>query len=725
MERLLVGSPARVLVASLLVILFCSSGLYRTTIDTSVDNVLPGSHPLNRDLEDFKKTFGSDEKIIIGVKSDDLFSPSMVAFLTELSTAVSQLPEVAKVVSLANLKVPYSQDGRLYFKPAVETEPELLLSHPLFRSTLVSDDGKATLLQLYPDGEWSPDFPGRLLSKIKEMSDDRAELFIAGLPVIEQEVVESIYHDLFSLPLVVGLVLILFLLFIWRDFICTALCLGGVLLTLTGTLGLMGWASKPITVLTPVLPPLLMAGAVASGAHVLSAMKKYGSTDLKSVLQVVFSPCLFAALTTGVGFGSLVFNPVVQVKEFGFFALTGIFLSFFIVYGIITPLACLIKIKMGTERSHPFIEAVLYRLNHQTQKFSRTVVIVFSSIMCVLFIFLPGLKVDISVFDNVDQNGEVYRGYQFFQEHFSGVSTLEIDLKIESGVITQPSIINGMQELADELEKDARVNRVISVAELVNYMQEVVSSKSDGSELTEKSIGRLLFLYKLAGYSVVVDDLINRQRDRARLSIMVGNLSAKEFYSLSEKVKRLLRSSFPPDVTVKATGTIEMYSQLNRQLFKGLVTSLVTAFVLIGLLLVIFLRTIHLGLIAFLPNAFPLLIIYGTMRLFDLPIDIQTAMVGCISLGISVDGTVHFLHNYKRASKKDAPAAVVGRIWQTIGVPVFIATLALIAAFFVLVFSSFRPIQLFGILSTLGLIAALGADLVYLPALLLSRIRSS
>ena len=95
-------------------------------------------------------------------------------------------------------------------------------------------------------------------------------------------------------------------------------------------------------------------------------------------------------------------------------------------------------------------------------------------------------------------------------------------------------------------------------------------------------------------------------------------------------------------------------------------------------------------------------------------------MVGCISLGISVDGTVHFLHNYKGISPTIHQATRVRRVWISIGVPVLIATLTLIVAFSILTISSFRPIRIFGILSVLGLISAFWADLVYLPALLLS-----
>ena len=713
--------PGKVLAVSLALIILCSTGLYRLTIDTSVDGVLPESHPLVRELQGFKKAFVSDDKIIIGVKTDDLFAPDSIAFLQNLSTTLSRLPEVAKVIGLPTLKVPYGLNNQLFFKRALETDPDLLTSHPLFQSTLISSDGKATLLQLYPDGEWPSDFPSRLLSLIKEMSDDKTELYIAGVPVIEQEMIKSIYHDLFFLPPIVALVLAIFLMIIWRDSVCIGCCLSSVLLTLTATLGMMGWSSMPVTVLTPVLPPLLMAATVAAAAHVLSALKKFGSTDLTSVCEGVFSPCLFAALTTGAGFGSLVFNPVVQVKEFGVFAMVGILISFFIVFGCVVPLACILKIKKGKTRSYPFMEKVLHRLNNHTRHYNRAIVLIFSSIMLVFLVFLPGIKVDITVFDNLDYDGEVYRGYQFFQNHFSGVSTLELDLKSEDGLILEPQILTAMLNLGEELRKDERVNSTVSIADFIQYLHGLVSPQTRIGDQSAAGIGHLLFLYRLAGYGIVVSDYITQERDRARLTVMVGNISAKDFFTLSEKVKRLARAHLPESVKIKATGTVEMYSQLNQQLFAGLIKSLGTAFILIGILLIVFLRSVALGLIAFLPNAFPLIIIYGTMRFLGLPIDAQTAMVGCISLGISVDGTVHFLHNYQSTPATIKHSVRIHQVWLSTGIPVLIATLTLTVVFLILAVSSFRPIRIFGLLSALGLISALWADLVYLPALLLNR----
>lgn len=711
--------PGLVLAFSLAFILLFSIGIYRITIDTSLDGVFSETNPLVLELKDFKKTFASDNKILIGVETAHLLSQKNVAFLRKLSTQLTEFPEVAKVVGLPTLKVPYGQNNKLSFKPALKTDPEILLAHPLFRSTLISTDKHATLLQLYPEGgEWPPDFPRRLASFIRELSSDTTHLYLAGVPILEQEIVESIYHDLFFLPPIVGLVLIAFLIFIWHDFACTILCLGAVSLTLTTTLGIMGWSSHPITVLTPVMPPLLMAATFASAAHILSAIKKIGSDNLPSVFARVFSPCLFAALTTGAGFGSLIFNPVIQVKTFGFFSMLGIFISFLVVFGCIVPMACILKIPQGKTRSFIFLEKFLTRLNTLTKKSYLSIVFAFSSVMVMLLLFLPGLKVDISVFDNIDSGGEAYRGYQFFQNNFNGVATLELDLQSKDGLIIDPQILAGMLALGTELKKDARVNGVISIADFIVYLQGLVSPQTDISDQSGAELNQLLFLYRLSGYGIVIDEYISTKRDRSRLTVMVGNMSAGEFFTLSEKVQKLARAHLPENVQITATGSVEMYSQLNRQLFSGLVKSLGAAFIVVGVLLVLFLRSTILGMLAFLPNVFPLIIIYGTMRLFNLSLDAQTAMIGCISLGISVDGTVHLLHNHRSICTTTNPVGNIDKVWLSIGVPVLIATLILIVVFSLLCISSFRPIRIFGILSALGLVSALLADLLYLPALL-------
>lgn len=718
LEKMAARYPWILLLSTFIFVAALSGGMFKLQVDTSVERILTPDHPFMQGLEEFKRNFINDKKIIIGIEDPALLEKEGKEFLKDLAHTIAALPEVEKVLGLPNLKVPNAQGSKaLSFKPALDIDPSLLSSHPLLGGTFISNDCTATVLQLYPKGEWQRDFPDRLLSMLENPSRNGVRLYVGGTPFLERELINSIFHDLILLtPLVAGLLFVL-LFFLWRELFSTILCLGVVLLTLGASLGIMGWSNTPITMLTTVLPPLLLATGMATAIHILSAVRRSGSTTLAQVLGQVFRPCLFACLTTAAGFGSLILNPVIHVKEFGLFSMAGILLSFLVSFGIILPLVQIRGMKNRDRTSYSLMGLLVRVLHNFADRYLHAVNILFTGLLCGFLFLTPFIHINLSVFDNLDPKGKVFQGYQFFQEKLSGVSTLELELYSKGGEILKPNTLDAMLKLSSVLKEDPRVNGVISVAHFLSYLESLVSGGGGILPPSPSASDQLLFLYRLAGYGLVFDDYITEERDRARFSVLIGNMTAAEFSSLAEKVKKLCINLFPPPLSFRITGSVELYSQINRFLFGGLIKSLLTAFILIGAFVLLFLRSWKLGLLMFFPNVFPLAITYGSMYLMGLSMDIQAAMVGCISLGISVDGTIHLLYNY-RLNQDLCPREKIRHTWFTIGKPVLAAALALIMVFSILSLSSFRPTRIFGFLCALALFSALAGDLIYLPALL-------
>ncbi len=718
LTRSLSKKPFFPIVITVLFIVGASTGLFRLQIDTSVERILPPSHPDIIRQEEFKRNFIDDKKIVIGIQSQLLTQKEGVQFLENLSARLLALPEVSKIIGLPTLKIPSKKEGKIAFQKALESNLETLSKHPLFSDTIVAGNGSITVLQLFPADFWSLDFPGRLLQLLEEESTGDIKMFVAGTAFLEDEMISSIYRDLLILTPLVSLILAAFLSYFWRDLPLTLLCLVTVLLTRMANLGIMGWCDKPVTILTTVLPSIILSTGMAAAVHILSAMRNWGIENLEDILKQVFLPCLFASLTTAVGFGSLMLNPIIQVKEFGFFSMLGVLLSFVVAFGFTVPLACVLKIKKNTQCFISWTHPILFRTHEFVKLHTRKINICFSALLIFCLFLLPGNKVDITVFDNLKPNGAVLKGYEFFQENLSGVSTLELEMTGEPGKLIGPESLEGMLHLASELETNPMVNKTISIAHFVRYLQDIMSEGKEAVPASTQAADQLLFLYRLAGYNMVISDYITEERDRARFSVLIGNISAQEFSTLIELVKEKSKLYMGPDIHCEVTGSVYIYNQINNLLFFGLVKSLLTAFALVGTLLFMFLRSWRLGIIAFLPNAFPLAIIYGVMYLLKIPIDVQSAMVGCIALGISVDGTVHLLHNYREQRQYMTRLEALKSTWFAIGTPVVVATLTLIVVFASMSFSSFRPIRIFGLLCALGLVCALLADLLYLPSLL-------
>ncbi len=700
-------------IITLVFILILVGGIFNLRVDPSIDRIFPDDHPVAVTLEKFKHDYIDDKVIIIGIKAPNLFSQKGKRFLKKLVSDIAQLPEVEKVLGLPTLNIPRLIKNKLSFSPAIDLKPDFLRTHPFLKNTFISADGDATLIQLYLKTEWSRQFQGQLDLLFNKNSFTGAHIYFGGMPLLEREIVRSVFHDLLILTPLAVIVIFIFLWFLWRNIFLAVICMGVVLATLATTLGIMGWANRPITIMTSVLPSLLLSIGMATAVHILAAIRNTNDSSIELSLAKVFRPCLFTTLTTAAGFGSLYFNPILYVKDFGLISLVGIIVSLLIAFGLIPFLFQRRQPANENSHFHRSTAFVLKKSVYLSQKYNRLIIIMFSSVILFSFLLVPRLKMDVSAFDYINPDGDTFHGYQFFQNHFSGVSTLELDIRSPGGHILDPENIKALRDLSSTLEADPRVNKVISISNFLCYLQALLSPENSSIPPSRQAASQLLFLYRLSGYGFVVNDYMAEGDTGARVSIMVGNFSANEFESLISKVKKQCGTLLPPSLSYRITGSVELYVQVNQILFYGLLKSLGAAFLVIGILMFIFLKSWRLGLISFLPNLFPLSVTFGFIALFGIKMDIQTAMVGCISLGISVDGTIHLLNHYQAHPRHD-----LFHTWLNIGQPVLIATLTLILVFSLLIFASLKPTQTFGLLTALSLLGALAGDLIYLPAIL-------
>ncbi len=698
-------------IITLILILFLAGGILNLRVDPSIDRIFPGDHPVAVTLEKFKHDYINDKVILVGIEAPGLFRETGKVFLKKLASEIARLPDVEKVLGLPTLNIPRIYKNKLSFSPAIDLKPEFLRKHPFLKNTFISTDGDATLLQIYPKTEWSPQFQNQLDRLLKKITFTGAHFYFGGMPLLEKEIVRSVFHDLLILtPLAIGLIFI-FLWFLWRNIFLAIICMAVVLATLGTTLGIMGWANRPITIMTSVLPPLLLSIGMATAVHILSAIRSSNDSSIELPLTQVFRPCLFTTLTTAAGFGSLYFNPILYVKDFGLISLVGILVSLLIAFGLI-PFLCQRHI-YEKSHFHRSTGSLIEKSTCLSRKYSRLIIIIFTSAIVLSFILMPRLKMNVSAFDYINPDGDTSRGYRFFQNKFSGVSTLELDIRSPDGHILDPENIKALRDLSARFEADPRVNKVISIASFIGYLQTLLSPGDSPVPPSRQAAAQLLFLYRLSGYGFVVNDYVTKENTGARVSIMVGNFSASEFSSLILKVKKYCDTMLPPSLSYQITGSAELYAQVNQILFKGLLKSLTAAFLLIGFLMLVFLKSWRLGLISFLPNLFPLAVAFGFTALYGIRMDIQTAMVGCISLGISVDGTIHLLNHYQAHPEHD-----LSHTWNIVGQPVLMATLTLISVFSLFIFASLKPTQTFGLLTALALVSALAGDLIYLPAIL-------
>ncbi len=169
----------------------------------------------------------------------------------------------------------------------------------------------------------------------------------------------------------------------------------------------------------------------------------------------------------------------------------------------------------------------------------------------------------------------------------------------------------------------------------------------------------------------------------------------------------------------EATGLFVLLTFLIESLLRDQLVSFVIAAVGIGLMLSLAFRSARLGIAALVPNLFPIVLVIGFMGWIGLPINIATAMIASVSMGLTVDSSVHYLAQYQRLRREgESVAAALEKTQTSVGRALVFANVALVAGFSVLTLSHFIPLVYFGILVSVAMLGGLTGNLFLLPLLL-------
>ncbi|MEC7182764.1 MAG: MMPL family transporter, partial [Bdellovibrionota bacterium] len=235
---------------------------------------------------------------------------------------------------------------------------------------------------------------------------------------------------------------------------------------------------------------------------------------------------------------------------------------------------------------------------------------------------------------------------------------------------------------------------------------------------TKKGVAEQLFLYTMSlPQGMDINNRVTLDNSEIRLSILWDLLDSKTSLETIDKIEKKAKDL---GLNAYATGKLPLYQRMDGYVVKTFFTSITMALVLVTILLIVIFKSFKFGFLSLIPNVYPLVLGAGAMQLMGKNIDLGTALVTSVCLGIAVDDTIHFLTNLNRRLKKSNDLEYsLAQVLTFTGPALLFTTIILVAGFGVLAFADFVPNYNFGILSVLVLITALITDLVLLPAILL------
>ncbi len=748
----------RILNLSIIFLLTAFMAFKATRVQLSYDMVrmLPASDSASIAYENFKSVFGEDGTVLfIGIQSEDLFKKEVFSDWYDLTQSLDKVKGVKEAISVANAfyLIKDTVVRKLVFVPILNEKPttqnqvdsvkNIILNLPFYDQLLYNKQENAHSIMLTLNEEQlNSKKRFALIEDIQKQTEafsekHNIEIHYSGMPYIRTMTMKKIKSEL-RLFIVLALVLTAIMLYLFfRSFKAVGFPMLIVIIGVIWVMGLIELLHYKITVLTGIVPPLLIIIVIENCIFFLNKYhreyKLHGNKALAltRLIMRIGNATLITNATTAIGFATFLITRNKILIEFSVIASISVMLGY---------IFSLILIPTFFSYTNPPAYRHIKHLDNKLTKkivkniiwiglFRRKQAFIITSILIMFALFgVTRLTNNSRIVDDIPKKDVMYKDLLFFQKHYKGIMPLEIDLDTKKkGGALRLSVLNRMDSLHSILRSYPNVSKPLSIVDIVkSATQAFYNGNPERYELPNRHERNFIISYvpdlKDTSNSLL-NSFIDTARQRVRISAHIANISTHEIAQIRETLQPQVDSLFPPDkYDVKITGTSLVFLKGSRFLIKNLITSLIVAVVVISLLMALLFSTFRMVLVSIIPNLIPLLITAGMMGFLNIPIKPSTVLVFSIAFGISVNGAIHFLAKYRQElkyTKWNIRESVIISLHET-GLSLMYSAIVLFFGFIIFAASGFGGTKALGILVSMTLFVAFFANIIILPSLLLS-----
>lgn len=703
----------------------------------------------------FIEEFGSDEKFfLLVIQGDDIFTPRGIALLDEITRELEDLADLKNTKSLANTpEIRNTGKEDLSILPFLDPPPETrrdyadlrerALQNKLFQRLYISPDGNTVGVitqmadhidkvdQMRPVVEHVEDIIAG-----KSMEYPEFEIMLGGVPFVRVDMIRLLLRDqMLFIPLsFMILIIVSFLLF--RSIQGVVLPLVTVMFIVVWGLGILRLGGGKMDILTNSLPTLMVIIGIADSIHLLGRYNeeiRRGLSREEAVYQSVRHigiACLLTSITTAIAFSSLGISTNELLSRFGIFAA----LSIMAAYVVTITLLPILLLRWGRTaapgKGRPQggerLEPVLERCAGICSRHRRLIFTL--GIGIVIFSFFGALRTGMSnnLFEFYKEDSAVYKANLVMEESLSGIIPYAISFRGEEDLFKDPGFLKKVYLLQQDLEKEPLVGKSLSLASIVREMHRAFNAEGmpeNAMPTSREAVAQYLLLYSMSGHEEELERLVNHDHSWGSIDVRCRSADSDIISEHLSKVKGLVRSYFPEEVTpfqVTVTGAGVFAYQTLDDLMLDMVKSVFMAIVIIFIVITLEFRSLRIGLMSMIPNLIPVLFTYGIMGWMGIKLELSTIIVFTISLGIAVDDSIHFLVRFREEARKgrDIEQALQAA-FKGAGSAILFTTIILVLGMGVLCLSSLPPTTRFAYLTATTLTSALIADLFLLPSCIL------
>ncbi len=740
--RQVLGHRALVTAGLVVSTLVAAAGIYdpihgvpRIRIDPSLNEMLPAHDPARRFYEELLERFGSDDVVLVSIRSESLFTPSGLATLERTTRALERIPEVHHVEGLANALRMQPLDGDVEISGFLESLPRSqaeadairadVLADPLRAGTFVSRDGTATAIlvtfeRMPEDVFLAKNLDLEVLETARKAASGMS-VVLAGTPHIKAEVGRLLTRELsVMVPIVFVLMSVISSVF-FRSVRIGMVPIAAVALGLFWTLGVMGWVGHDLNIVTTLIPPLVLALGFAYATHVVASFQAIaaGPGRAEAALSRVAFPVTFTALTTAAGFLSLLTNGLEVIQGFGVFSAvstaTTLLASLTLVPLLLSGRKMASQIVTPPESS--WLDRQFVRLAEFDARHTTGILLVAFGVLVAALYASTKIEVNLPVIENFGRDTEIRKAYEEVDRLFGGANQFYIMLRAEEkGAFDRPDWLEEVARLQEWLERQPEIGGTTSVVQYLEVLNEALGPEETPTRRipeSEELVAQLL----LFGANEELDTLIDRAHQVITILVRSTETETREFDRLAKRIDARL-AELPEGITGYTTGNAILLTRSANRIARGQVTSLLAAGGMIALLLIGYFRSIRLGLYALVPNLLPVVLYFGLLGVTGITLNNSTALMGSIVLGIAVDDTLHLLVEFRRGLDRGMePEAAIRTALTHVGRAITLTTVAICAGLLVVGGSELRNQAEFGILGAATLAIAWFVDVTVTPAL--------
>ena len=580
-------------------------------------------------------------------------------------------------------------------------------------------------------------------------------MHLGGMPMIADDMITFVENDLIVFGSSVLLFLVFVLTLIFRRIRWVVLPLLSCFYAsaiMIGMLGLIGWE---VTVISSNFLALMLIITISMNIHLavrytqlLRDMPEQSHGELVSLtLRKMVWPCLYTALTTIIGFSSLVLSNIKPVRDFGWMMSIGLAVVFLTSFTLFPAILVLMK-KPKPEDPRREEVPLTKGLASLTERHGTAILVIAGLLAIVSGVGISRLTVENSFIDYFRKSTEIYRGMKLIDDQLGGTTPLqillnfeldpvldgadeealdddeeyldewELDVAAEPAYWFTPFKIDRIKAVQDYLDGVPEVGKVLSLASIIRIAEEL----NDGKEFDAQE---LALLYKKLPDEVkepLIDPYFSFEHNEARILLRIlDSTEGLRRKALLERIRSDLRSELElTESDFRLTGTLVLYNNMLQSLYSSQISSVGTVMVGIGIMFLVLFRSVPLAIIGIVPNLLAAAIVLGLMGLVGIPLDVMTITIAAITIGIAVDNGIHYIYRFREEFRVSGDYTETLRICHTnIGRAIFYTSTTIIFGFSILILSNFFPTIFFGVLTGLAMLIALLASLTLLPRLIL------